>query len=165
MRVDFFNNTCIEGIRKDKQFGICDEQNGTKAYTDKDNQEKWIASVNNESSKEVTFTAIDNCMKITKPGSKKLESTCDGMLSFDQGVYFVELKDQQKYWIPQAKSQLKNTIRLFLENHPDCKKKFRKAFACNKKHPSYRVIESEEQKRFFAQFGFRFDINAIIKVK
>ncbi len=34
MIINFFNTNCKESAKKEKLFGICDDQNGTKAYTD-----------------------------------------------------------------------------------------------------------------------------------
>lgn len=165
MRIDFFNTPCAEGPRNDKRYGICDEQDGSKAFTDIDREENWIASVLNENSREVVFTAIDNCFKITKPGTNDFESTCDGMLTFDDSLFFVELKNKKEQWIPEAKQQLENTIRLFLQHHQDSGVRFRKAFACNKRHPFFHTVENEDQKRFFDEYGFRFDINSRIVIK
>ncbi len=71
MSVDFFNTRCKESALTNREFGICDNEDGSKAYTDVDNSPKWIAVVNNETQIEVTFTAIDNCIEILKEGTKK----------------------------------------------------------------------------------------------
>lgn len=117
MSVNFFETNCKEPSRNKKQFGICDDQNGTKAYTDTSDDTKWIAKVTNDNEIDISFTAIDNCIIVYKAGTKEKESSCDGMLTFSESLYLVELKVQGKDWIPKAKRQLENTIKLITENH------------------------------------------------
>jgi hypothetical protein len=150
-----------------KQTGICDDQNGTKAYTDTTDSSKWIAKVTNINEIDVTFTAIDNCIIVFKEGTKDKESSCDGMLTFAQSLYLVELKKQGTGgWISDAKGQLENTIKLISENHDLSNFRYKKAFACNRKHPSFTVIDTAERKSFFERTGgFRIDVQAEIVVK
>ena len=165
MSVDFFNTPCSEKPRTDIKFGICDDQDGGKAYTDSKDDTKWAATVNNQHSRAITFTAIDHCMEIKKVGTKDQESTCDGMLTYAEGILFVELKDQKERGITTAKAQLENTLKLFLLYHKDIGYKHKKAYVCNLKHPTFKVIDNETQKRFFSKYGFRLDINTEILIK
>ena len=164
MSIDFFHNNCKENPRKEKLFGICDDQNGAKAYTDIANHEAWIAIVINDSEFDILFTAIDNCIVIYKKGTKEKESSCDGMLTFNDSIFLVELKIQGKDWISKAKSQLENTIRLIQENHDISHFRYKKAYACNRKHPSFHVLQASEKKSFFDKTGFRLDVQAEIKI-
>ena len=167
MSVNFFETDCKENSRKEKQFGICDDQNGTKAYTDLINSTNWIAKVKNDNEINVSFTAIDNCIVVFKEGTKDEESSCDGMLIFDQSLYLVELKKQGTGgWISDAKGQLENTIKMISENHDLSNFRYKKAFACNRKHPSFTVIDTAERKSFFERTkGFRIDVQAEIIIK
>ncbi len=167
MIINFFNTNCKESAKKEKLFGICDDQNGTKAYTDITDDTKWIAKVINESEIYVTFTAIDNCICIYKPDSNDKESSCDGMLTFTQNLYLIELKKQGTGgWIADAKAQLENTIKLISINNDLSSFRYKKAFACNKKHPYFTVINSAERKAFFERTkGFRIHIQAEVLIK
>jgi hypothetical protein len=167
MSVNFLETTCKEPARSELVFGLCDKNDGSKAYSDAGNMPTWTALVSNVNSVEVTFTAIDNCIIILKDGTKDKESTCDGMLTFTNSLYLVELKDHGTGgWLPKAKAQLENTIRLLYESHELTDFRFKKAFACNKRHPNFVVIHSEEQKSFFVNTkGFRLDIQAQILIK
>jgi hypothetical protein len=167
MSVNFFETDCKEESKKDKQFGICDDQNGTKAYTDTTDSTKWIAKVTNVKEIDVSFTAIDNCIIVFKEGTKDKESSCDGMLTFAQSLYLVELKKQGTGgWISDAKGQLENTIKLISENHDLSNFRYKKAFACNRKHPCFTVIDTAERKSFFERTGgFRIDVQEEIVVK
>lgn len=167
MSVNFFGTECTEPPRLDLIFGICDNQDGTKAFSSINNDDHWIATVKNVSAHEVTFTAIDNCIKILKAGTKDKEKSCDGMLTFKDSLYLMELKEKGTGgWISIAKEQLENTIKLISENHDLENYKYKKAYACNKKHPSFTIIEASERRSFFKRTGgFRIDVQAEIVVK
>ena len=69
-------------------------------------------------------------------------------------------------WIADAKGQLENTIQLLSENHDLSDFRFKKAFACNRKHPNFTVIDTAERKSFFERTnGFRIDVQAEIVIK
>ena len=53
---------------------------------------KWIAKVINNNDLAISFTPIDNCIIVLKEGTLDKESTCDGMLTFSNSLYLVELK-------------------------------------------------------------------------
>ena len=167
MNLNFFNAECSEPATIDELFGICDDQDNTKAYTDNNHPEKWIAIVKNENPLvEVTFTAIDNCNTVLQKGTKNKESTCDGMLTFSDHLYLVELKDQMTGgWIPTAIGQLENTMKILIATHDLTLFRYKKAFACNKKHTRFAIIESELNKWFFITYGFRLDIQSEIIIK
>lgn len=128
---------------------------------------KWIAKVSNDNDLAISFTAIDNCIIVLKEGTKDKESTCDGMLTFSNSIYLVELKKQGTGgWLSDAKSQLENTIKLLRSKHNLEEYKYKKAYACNKKHPNFTVIDAAERKAFFERTkGFRIDAQAEIVIK
>lgn len=167
MSVNFFKTNCKESSRNEKQFGICDDQNGTKAYTDIASRTKWLAKVINDNKIDISFTAIDNCIIVYKEGTKEKESSCDGMLTFAQSLYLIELKKQSTGgWIADAKKQLENTIKLISKSHDLSTFRYKKAFACNRKHPNFTVIDTAERKSFFERTnGFRIDMQAEIVIK
>lgn len=165
--MNFFETNCKESSRKEKQFGICDDQDGTKAYTDTADNTKWIAKVTNTNEINISFTPIDYCIIMYKEETKEKESSCDGMLTFAQSLYLVELKEKGAGgWISEAKRQLENTIKLISENHDISNFRYKKAFACNRKHPNFTVIDTAERKSFFERTkGFRIDVQAEIVIK
>lgn len=167
MSVDFMGSACKESARTDRVFGLCDDELGDKAYSDVDDDTKWIAKIINNSRAAVSFTAIDNCITVLKSGTNDQESTCDGMLTFDDHLYLVELKNRrQGGWVAAARIQLENTIRLLQQYHDIKAVKFKKAYACNKKHPQFTVIDSAEKKAFFERTnGFRLDARAEIFIE
>ncbi len=167
MSVTFFESVCKEASRTDNLFGLCDDQHGTKAYSDTSDDRKWIATVNNDLSLEVTFTPIDHCIIVMKAGTKDKESTCDGMLTFRNSLYLVELKNQATGgWLPDAIEQLSNTIKRMNANQDMTLIKYKKAYACNKRHPNFTVLDGERRKKFFQETnGFRIDAQTEIAIK
>jgi hypothetical protein len=163
MSANFFESPCKEPSRTDPLFGICDDQNGRKAYSDLVTESKWIATVKNEQFIEVTFTSIDNCITFMKEGTKDKESTCDGMLTFQNSLYLVELKKRGTGgWLHEAIGQLENTIKLLYANYDLSDYKYKKAYACNKKHPSFTALDNEISKRFLKQ---QMDFVLMLKLK
>ena len=167
MSVNFLESDCKEAARSESLFGICDDQDGRKAYTSITDSMNWIARVVNKRDLPISFTAIDNCIMVLREGTNDKESTCDGMLIFGDNLYLVELKKQGTGgWLPVAKAQLENTIKLLQINHDLSTFKYRKAYACNKKHPNFTVIDAAERKAFFEKTnGFRIDAQAEIVIK
>ncbi len=166
MKVNFLQTDCQEPSRTDEVFGICDDQDGTKAYTDVRIAAEWIATVKNPQRRYVAFTAIDHCISVFKPGTQDKESTCDGMLTFTDRLYLVELKKQRTGgWLPDAMHQLENTIRLLGSSHDLSKFKQKKAFACNRKHPKFQELKFEYKKAFLKKTGFILHVEAEIVIK
>lgn len=160
MSIDFFNVKCQEPTLNADLFGLCDDQDGTKAYTNSDDPIKWIATVKNINKETIVFTAIDKC--IIQDDELYGIGRCDCMLNTDNHIYFVELKDQAKGWISNAIEQLESTIQLFSTNHNIKQYKHKKAFACNKNRKHFQEIDNELNLRFFRKYGVRLDVQSEI---
>lgn len=160
MSVQFLASPCREPSKRDKEFGICDDEDGTKAYTDIENRGKWVATVFNQNEKEVCFIAVDKCIfqDTDEPGRGR----CDGILVAENQLYFVELKNQMKNWISDAINQLESTIEFYKESHNIDDFKHKKAFACNKKHKLFQEIDNEQNLAFFRKHRVRIDVQAEI---
>ena len=158
--MDFFALGCQQGPFTALEFSLCDDQDSTKAYVSTTIPEKWVATVKNDQKKAVTFTAIDKC--VIKDDEEQGRGRCDGMLTTDDLLYLVELKDQRADWLVHAKEQLESTINFLKANHDIDNYRYKKAFACNRRRKAFYVIDNEENKKFFKMFGFRLDIQAEI---
>jgi len=160
MSLNFLVNNCQEDTRKDLLFGLCDEQDGKKAYSNTDDPAKWIATVKNDNAVALVFTPIDKCIihDHEYPGRGR----CDGMLTSTEHLYFVELKNESKGWITYAIEQLESTISFFKENHNINAFRHKKAFACNKQHRNFQETDNEFNRAFFRKHKVRIDIQAEI---
>nr|WP_295877435.1 hypothetical protein [uncultured Chitinophaga sp.] len=160
--MNFFDSKCQESPRDEELFGICDDQNGEKAYTNIDDSSKWVATVINKKKVELVFTAIDAC--VITGSEHKDRGRCDGMLTSDEHIFFVELKDQKANWREKAINQLESTVQFFLEKNSLMQYRHKKAFACNKQHAHFQEIDQEEQMRWFRTYGVRLDLQAEVIV-
>jgi hypothetical protein len=162
MKLNFLENTCKEPARNDSLFGLCDDQNGQKAYSNTDNHEKWIARVKNDNCISLVFTPVDNCL--IKSNEFAGRGRCDGLLTSVEHLYFIELKDQARNWITQAVEQLESTIGFYKESHDINTFRHKKAFACNKQHGHFQEIDNEINLSFFRKHKVRLDIQVDIIV-
>jgi len=163
MSVNFFDSNCQEPPIDKPLFGICDNQNGERAYTDITDQNKWIATVENNNQVAIIFTAIDHCIEI-RGENGDMDKRCDGMITYPDNIVFIELKDKEASWISDAINQLEVTINHFIANHDLNIYKHKRAFACNKRHPRFQVIDTALKQRFFSEYRVRLNIEATIKI-
>ncbi|WP_017294286.1 hypothetical protein [Geminocystis herdmanii] len=160
MSINFFDERCQSKTSKLK-FGICDDSSlpQAPAYIDSDianEQTKWIAIVENINAIEITFTAIDNCIEIRKANGK-MDNRCDGMLTYQNNIIFVELKErdyQNKVWIDKGDKQLRTTISNFVTNHNLADYKSKKAYIANRKKPYFQYSHKQQMQKFKNDTGF-----------
>ena len=163
MKINFFDTICQEQISA-LSFGLCDDQDGTKAYVDTQNSAKWIAVVKNDANLQITFTAIDNCISIFRDNGD-MESRCDGMLTYPENIIFIELKViRTGGWIPGGVDQLKIIITLFQQNHNLLAFRKKRAFLVNKKFPSFQYGHQDLMERFKNETGVRLIIHNNINI-
>jgi hypothetical protein len=162
--LDFFDEAYQEPPINDVLFGLCDNEDGNVAFTDKTDKNKWIATVENPDGLTLFFTAIDK--GVIKDDEYLGHKRCDGMLTSDKHLYFIELKNEREKWIPKGISQLESTIKLFEGAHPRMKDLYahRRAYVCNKRHLHFHRINNEEKIYFRTTYGFRLYIDAIISL-
>jgi len=159
MAVDFRKPACVSSTNV-RKFGLCDNQPPlpkSQAYIDERNGAKWIAVVDNEPHFNVTFTAIDNCIDGMIRADRTPDKRCDGMMSFDQTVIFVELKEidmDGNSWIKKADSQLRTTIKYFEDETIADSFRIKKAYIANSERPKFRVSQTERMERFEDETGY-----------
>ena len=163
MQIDFFNKECQESTRNVK-FGICDDIDlnaKTPAYLDFVNTNNWLVEVVNSYLQEIVFTAIDHCIfkydrTIDNP------SRCDAMLTYENSIIFVELKN--KFKKPAQIAQLENTIRLFFENNIDRTFSRKEAYLSNRKKTVF-LSQDTKEKFFQENRGFRLYFSTLITIE
>ena len=167
MSLNFFDANCQSQINQPK-FGLCDDPPPLEnpAYIDTVDCSKWIAIVENTQEIEVIFTAIDKCIEILRSDGK-MDSRCDGMLTYNNSIIFVELK-ARKYtnsvWIDDGDRQLRKTIAVFINHNDLAIYKSKMAYIANSKKPQFPYSHKEKMQKFRTDTGFRLIIQNTIKV-
>ncbi|MDB9454910.1 hypothetical protein [Dolichospermum circinale] len=167
MSINFLKSTCQSQTNQYK-FGLCDDPNKDKdpAYIDTVDCSKWIAIVENNQEIEVIFTAIDNCIEILRSDGK-MDNRCDGMLTYNNNIIFVELKERKytnSVWIDEGENQLRKIISVFINNHDLQIFKSKKAYIANSKKPQFQYSHKERMQKFRNDTGFTLIIQNTIKV-
>jgi hypothetical protein len=164
MSINFFDANCQSQTNQYK-FGLCDDPNEDPAYIDTDDCSKWIAIVENNQEIEVIFTAIDNCIEILRSDGT-MDNRCDGMLTYNNHLIFVELKEKnyRNNWVVKGEKQLKNTINVFIANHDLEIYKSKKAYIANNKKPTFQSSQITRMDKFKDETGFRLIIQNTIEI-
>lgn len=163
--INFFTEECQTENIMAERFGICDPGKGGKAFVDYNNEDSWVAIVENKSGEPINFTAIDNCVEIYREDGN-MDNRCDAMITGAGHIIFIELKNQEKDWIQHAvDEQLQTTITHFRANHPIDHYRKRSAYACNKRHPQFQYSHMEMMNEFRRRNGVRLNIVNTIVIK
>ena len=166
MSINFFDAN-YQSQTNQYKFRLCDDPNEDPAYidTDIDDCSKWIATVENNQEIEVIFTAIDNCIEILRSDGT-MDNRCDGMLTYNNHLIFVELKEKnyRNNWVVKGEKQLKNTINVFIANHDLEIYKSKKAYIANNKKPTFQSSQITRMDKFKDETGFRLIIQNTIEI-
>ena len=150
-----------------KLFGLCDDPPPAKrpAYLNEKDGDSWIAVVVNEESFDTIFTAVDNCIE-TRRDDGNMDNRCDGILSYNTTVIFVELKQRGgtgNDWVTDAEVQLKASIGYFEKNVDSDDYALKKAYISNSEHPKFKYTQARRMDQFQVDTGYTLRIeNRII---
>jgi len=163
MAINFSKQGCITQTNE-KVFGIYDDPHPAKnpAYLVFQDIDMWIGMVENDAAKEITFTAIDHCIEIIDTEGER----CDGMLSYDSTLVFIELKDRDGgRWLGKAKDQLENTIKLYKRDAGLGHYNRLYAQIVNKQRPSFASMSNILAQKFEDETGFILRVDQVINIK
>lgn len=157
---DIFRELC-QDTTQNNRFGICDDEPHQRAYLDMVDGQKWMAVVENVQRYEVTFTALDHCIEFNQADGKK-ESRCEGILTYNETIIFVEIKERSgvaKTWAKDADKQLRNSIsiiesKLNLGAFPQ-----KKAAIANRLKRKLNEKHSVRMKQFLEETGYVLRVN------
>ena len=157
MSVNFNEKKC-QTSSDNKIFGLRDDPPPANkpAYIDEANGGDWIAVVENENQHQATFTAIDNCVEILRRDGK-MQKRCDGMLTHNSTVIFVELKDRDAHgnaWVEAAIPQLKSSIECFEDTLMADNYKTKLAYVSNKQSPRFKTTQQGRMDAFFDETSY-----------
>ena len=167
MSINFFDTNCQSQTNQPK-FGLCDDPPPSEnpAYININDSRKWIAIVENNQEINLIFTAIDKCIQILRSDGK-MDNRCDGMLTYNNNIIFVELKERKytnSVWIDDGENQLRKIISVFINNHDLQIFKSKKAYIANSKKPQFQYSHKERMQKFRNNTGFTLSIQNTIKV-
>lgn len=147
-------------------FGICDDQNQTPAYIDERDPSTWVADVVNESLKIVSFYPIDYCVDTLREDGK-MDNRCDGLLTYENILIFVELKDRNKHrWVQEGLLQLETSIKYFSSAHKDlAAQSIIRAQLCNKQRPRAVISCNIEREKFKERVGCIVTVDRTINIE
>ncbi|MEI7581903.1 hypothetical protein [Runella sp.] len=141
-----------------KLFGLCDDPHPAKnpAYIDESDGSKWIAVVVNEDRNHVIFTAIDNCIAVSREDGT-MDKRCDGVLIYDRVIIFIELKERGALgnsWVKDAEKQIRTTIGNFGDSDEAGEYTTKKAYIANSEHPKFKESQIRRMEQFLNDTGY-----------
>lgn len=157
MAIDFSEAKCTT-VTKEKVFGIHDVP---PAVVDLQNDDLWIAWVENDAEIEVAFTAIDKCLDIPDSEGER----CEAMMTYDDAILFIELKDRDGgRWAGKSRDQLINTIRLFKRDADINSFRRRYGHIANKQRPHFHAGGMRFFEEFEEETGFILRVSDVIRI-
>lgn len=157
MAIDFFQAKC-QSKTNEKVFGIYDTPPASLVF---DNSDEWHAWVDNPIAKEITHTAIDDCLNIRRNEGER----CESMLTYDDVLTFIELKDRDGgRWAGKARDQLKNTITLFKRDADMALYTKLYGHIANKQRPHFKAGGKNFSQQFEDETGFILRVSDVIKI-
>ncbi len=158
MAINFFQTKC-QTKTSEVVFGIYDAPPATLSFT---NADDWHAWVDNELEKEVTHTAIDDCLGIPKAEGER----CESMITYDDVLMFIELKDRDGgRWAGKARSQLINTINIFKREVGIGAFSRLYGHIANKQRPNFKSGGNKFSQEFEDETGFILRVSDVVKIE
>ena len=149
-----------------KYFGICDDIPHQRAYLDEIDGQKWTAVVHNDHEQEIAFTALDNCIEFNKANGHK-ESRCEGVLTHNETIIFVEIKERKgdaSSWAKKADAQLRNSIAIVETRISLASFTTKKAYICNRLQRNTNESHSVRAKKFLEDTGYILRVENRVKI-
>lgn len=157
MAINFFQAKC-QSTTNETVFGIYDAPPATLSFS---NVDEWNVWVDNPSAKEITHTAIDDCLGIPDTEGER----CESMITYDDVITFIELKDRNGgRWAGKARDQLINTIALFKRDANIAAYKRHYGHIANKQRPNFKAGGQNFSQQFEDETGFILRVSDVIKI-
>ena len=158
MAIDFFQAQC-QSKTNETVFGIYDAPPATLSF---ENSDDWHVWVDNPYTKEVSHTAIDDCLGIPRSEGER----CESMITYDEVLTFIELKDRDGgRWAGKARDQLINTIALFKRDANIAVYKRLYGHIANKQRPNFKAGGKNFSQQFEDETGFVLRVSDVIKIE
>lgn len=158
MAIDFFQAEC-KRTTNETIFGIYDTPPAALLF---ENSDDWHVWVDNPNEKQVTHTAIDDCLGIDWSEGER----CESMITYDDVLMFVELKDRDGgRWAGKARDQLINTITLFKRDANIAGYRRLYGHIANKQRPHFKAGGKNFSQQFEDETGFILRVSDVIKIE
>ena len=158
MAIDFFQAQC-QSKTNETVFGIYDAPPATLSF---ENSDDWHVWVDNPNTKEVSHTAIDDCLGIPRSEGER----CESMITYDDVLTFIELKDRDGgRWAGKARDQLINTIALFKRDANIAVYKKLYGHIANKQRPNFKAGGKNFSQQFEDETGFVLRVSDVLKIE
>lgn len=158
MAIDFFQAEC-QSTTNETIFGIYDTPPAALLF---ENSDDWHVWVDNPNAKQVTHTAIDDCLGIDWSEGER----CESMITYDDVLMFVELKDRDGgRWAGKARDQLINTIALFKRDVNIAGYRRLYGHIANKQRPHFKAGGKNFSQQFEDKTGFILRVSDVIKIE
>lgn len=167
MSIDFFKAVCKK-TTSEKKFGLYDAEDKTPAKIKLTDESIWNATIINNGSETICFTAIDNCIDVLRENGE-MDSRCDCMLTYNSTLLFVELKNKRDSWQAEGLSQIENIAKIMIYEIPIHYYSFkkRKAIVANRKNqfPAFHNSNAEQRQYFSSKYKMRIQFEAEIIIE
>ena len=158
MAIDFYQAAC-QSVTNETVFGIHDVPPATLSFA---NPDDWSVWVDNPNSKEVSHTAIDDCLGIPRSEGER----CESMITYDDVITFIELKDRDGgRWAGKARDQLINTIVIFKREADIARYNKFYGHISNKQRPNFKAGGKIFSQQFEDETGFVLRVSGMIKIE
>ena len=158
MAIDFFQAQC-QSKTSETVFGIYDVPPAILSF---ENSDDWQAWVDNPEGKEITHTAIDDCLGIPRSEGER----CESMITYGEVLTFIELKDRDGgRWAGKARDQLINTIALFKRDANIAVYKRLYGHIANKQRPNFKAGGKNFSQQFEDETGFVLRVSEVIIIE
>ncbi len=158
MAINFFQAPC-QSKTNETVFGIYDAPPATLSFA---NSDDWHVWVDNPNAKEVSHTAIDDCLSIPYSEGER----CESMIIYDDVLTFIELKDRNGgRWAGKARDQLINTIALFKRDVGLAGYNKLYGHIANKQRPNFKSGGGSFFQEFEDKTGFVLRVSDVIKIQ
>lgn len=164
---NFLSHQVTTGPYTDQKFGLIDPEEGI-AQVDFATPQNWLATVTNNKQLDIYLTPIDG--GVIASGDLPGQARCDAMLTTEQSLTLVELKDRspkKSEWRAEGIKQLASTISLLRQFHSDAELerfKNKSAYLSNKQKPNFPFSLKDDMAQFYKTHGFKLLIQAEITI-
>lgn len=158
MAINFFEANC-QSQTSEAVFGIYDTPPATLSF---ENSDDWHVWVDNSDEKEITHTAVDQCLNIPHAEGER----CESMITYDDVLMFIELKDRDGgRWAGKSRDQLINTINLFKRDGDITPYSRLYGHIANKQRPNFKAGNKTFYQKFEDDTGFILRVSDVIKIE